>query len=95
MLPVASCTAAAAAAAANPVVCRYSSAKLAGADLYTAGAAIVWLKQLGPWSDADIADRLIPCYPEVRCGVGRQLGVLRLTESINHVECRAALSLLQ
>jgi hypothetical protein len=25
----------------------------------------VWLKQLGPWSDADIAERLIPCYPEV------------------------------
>lgn len=44
---------------------RYSSAKLAGADLYTAGAAIVWLKQLGPWSDADVANRLIPCYPEV------------------------------
>ncbi|WIA34874.1 hypothetical protein OEZ86_013167 [Tetradesmus obliquus] len=42
----------------------YSSAKLAGADLYTAGAAIVWLKQLGPWSDADVANRLIPCYPE-------------------------------
>jgi hypothetical protein len=49
----------------QPLACRYSSSKLAGADLYTAGAAIVWLKQLGPWSDADIADRLIPCYPEV------------------------------
>lgn len=32
---------------------------------YTAGAALLWLKQLGPWSDADLASRLIPCYPAV------------------------------
>ncbi|KAF6260858.1 hypothetical protein COO60DRAFT_1625570 [Scenedesmus sp. NREL 46B-D3] len=52
---------------------RYSSDKLVGADLYTAGAAIVWLKQLGPWSDADIANRLIPCYPEVLATSTEQL----------------------
>eukprot|EP00882_Tetradesmus_deserticola_P027868 GHRQ01031005.1.p1 GENE.GHRQ01031005.1~~GHRQ01031005.1.p1 ORF type:complete len:167 (+),score=65.34 GHRQ01031005.1:111-611(+) len=52
---------------------RYSSGKLAGADVYTAGAAIVWLKRLGPWSDADVADRLIPCYPEVLATSTEQL----------------------
>lgn len=46
---------------------RYSGGQLAAGDVYTAGAAIRWLKQLGPWNDADIAQRLIPCYPEVSC----------------------------
>jgi hypothetical protein len=44
---------------------KYSSKHLANSDVYTAGAAIGWLKQLGPWTDADISSRLIPCYPEV------------------------------
>ncbi|KAG2424370.1 hypothetical protein HXX76_014579 [Chlamydomonas incerta] len=35
-----------------------------GASPYAAGAAIVWLKSWG-WTDADIAARLLPCYPHV------------------------------
>lgn len=42
---------------------RYSTHELA--DPFTAGAAIRWLKQLGPWTDADVAERLLPCYPKV------------------------------
>jgi hypothetical protein len=44
---------------------RYSTHELA--DPFTAGAAIRWLKQLGPWTDADVAERLLPCYPKVCC----------------------------
>lgn len=46
-------------------VSRYSANHLAAGDVYTAGAAIRWLKQLGPWNDRDIIDRIIPCYPQV------------------------------
>jgi hypothetical protein len=42
---------------------RYSAHELS--DPYTAGAAIRWLKALGPWSDADVEERLLPCYPKV------------------------------
>jgi hypothetical protein len=44
---------------------RYSAHELS--DPYTAGAAIRWLKALGPWSDADVEERLLPCYPKVIC----------------------------
>lgn len=45
---------------------RYSTHELA--DPFTAGAAIRWLKQLGPWTDSDVAERLLPCYPKVCTG---------------------------
>ncbi|KAG2452462.1 hypothetical protein HYH02_002702 [Chlamydomonas schloesseri] len=38
-----------------------------GASPYAAGAAIVWFKSWG-WSDADVAGRLLPCYPHVLAG---------------------------
>ncbi len=57
-------------------VLRYGSGALACTDVYTAGAAIAWLKALGPWSDADIAGRLIPCYPAALAVTTEQLDAL-------------------
>ncbi|KAF8054898.1 ycf45 [Scenedesmus sp. PABB004] len=44
---------------------RYRSSELAAADVYRAGAAIAWLKELGPWSNADVAARIIPVHTDV------------------------------
>lgn len=54
---------------------RYSSPQLlAGGDNtpYNTGAAIVFLKSYG-WTDDGIAERVLPCYPEVLAATQEEL----------------------
>lgn len=56
-------------------VLRYSSPQLlAGGDNtpYNTGAAIVFLKSYG-WTDDGIAERVLPCYPEVLAATQEEL----------------------
>lgn len=52
---------------------RYSAASLAASDVYSAGRLFLALTQLGPWSPADVAGRLLPCYPQLLEGGGGQV----------------------
>jgi hypothetical protein len=65
---------------------RYSAGSLAATDVYYAGRLFLALTQLGPWTPADVAGRLLPCHPQLlEAGAGQ-------VEDVVAALCEAGLS---